>query len=131
MRISDWSSDVCSSDLLLLVANEFFDALPIRQLVCTSAGWRERMIGIEGNDLVFVSGAQPMDAAVPDEWSDAEEGSVLETCPAAAAIIGEVARRLAAHGGAALVIDYGSRQHQPGDATLGRASCRERVGQSG
>jgi len=100
---------------MLLVANEFFDALPIRQLLRTPAGWRERMVGIDGDDLVFVSGAQPMDAAMPDEWREAEQGTVLETCPAAAAIIGEVARRLAAQGGAALVIDYGARRHEPGE----------------
>lgn len=100
---------------MLLVANEFFDALPIRQLLRTPPGWRERMVGIDGDNLVFVSGAQPMDAAIPDEWREAEQGTVLETCPAAAAIIGEVARRLASQGGAALVIDYGARQLQPGE----------------
>lgn len=100
---------------MLLVANEFFDALPIRQLVRTALGWRERMVGLEGDDLVFVAGAQPMDAAVPGQWRDADEGTVLETCPAGAAIIGEVARRLAAQGGAALVIDYGVLQLQPGE----------------
>ncbi|MBA4164029.1 MAG: methyltransferase [Erythrobacter sp.] len=120
-------SSIPDDGALLLVANEFFDALPIRQLVRTSAGWRERMVGIEGDDLVFVSGAQPMDAAVPDEWSDAQEGAVLETCPAAAAIIGEVARRLAAQGGAALVIDYGSRQLQPGE-TLQALRAHRKLG---
>jgi NADH dehydrogenase [ubiquinone] 1 alpha subcomplex assembly factor 7 len=48
-----------------------------------------------------------MDAAVPPELADAGEGAIIETCPAAAAVVGEVARRLAVQGGAALVIDYG------------------------
>lgn len=110
---------------ILLVANEFFDALPIRQLVRTAAGWRERLVGIDGDDLVFVSGAQPMDAALPNEWRDAQQGAVLETCPAAAAIIGEAARRLAEQGGAALVIDYGSRQLQPGETLQAQRAHRK------
>src|SRR5690606_5170635 len=50
---------------LLVVANEFFDALPVRQLVATEAGWRERMVGLEGERFVAVAGAMPMDALVP------------------------------------------------------------------
>jgi len=96
---------------LLIVANEFLDALPVRQMVRTAAGWRERMVGLDGgNDdlrLVPIAGARPMDAAVPQDLADADEGAIIESCPAAAAVIGEVARRLAAQGGAALVIDYG------------------------
>ncbi|HSG53857.1 MAG TPA: SAM-dependent methyltransferase, partial [Paracoccaceae bacterium] len=112
---------------ILLVANEFFDALPVRQLVRTVHGWRERMVGLDRDELVFVAGAQPMDAALPEEWRDAEVGAVLETCPAAAAIIGEVARRLASQGGAALVIDYGARQLQPGE-TVQALRAHRRLG---
>ncbi|MET0180140.1 MAG: SAM-dependent methyltransferase [Novosphingobium sp.] len=92
---------------LLIVANEFLDALPIRQLVRTPTGWRERMIGLDGRRLVFVAGDRPMDAAVPAGLRDAPDGAILETCPAAAAIVAEVAGRLAGQGGAALFIDYG------------------------
>ncbi len=93
---------------LLLVANEFFDALPVRQLVRTEKGWRERMVGVgEDRAFVFVAGDQPMDGAVPDAWADSAPGTIIETCPAAAAVMGEIARRLAAQGGAALAIDYG------------------------
>jgi NADH dehydrogenase [ubiquinone] 1 alpha subcomplex assembly factor 7 len=89
---------------LLIVANEFLDALPIRQLVRTPAGWRERMVGLDAGRLVPVSGDKPMDAAV---HTDAPEGAILETCPAAAAILDAIARLLTAQGGAALLIDYG------------------------
>ena len=92
---------------LLLIANEFLDALPIRQLVRTPSGWRERMVALDGEDFVFVAGPQPMDTAVPNTFIDLPEGAILETCPAAAAIMGEIARRLARQGGAALFIDYG------------------------
>ncbi len=92
---------------LLIVANEFFDALAIHQLLKTENGWRERMIGLEEDAFAFVAGDRPMDDAVPDEWADAKDGTLIETCPAAAAIMSELADRLAAQGGASLVIDYG------------------------
>ncbi len=51
---------------LFLVANEFLDALPIRQLVRTQEGWRERMVALSGDAFVFAAGPNPMDEAVPD-----------------------------------------------------------------
>ena len=92
---------------MLLLANEFLDALPIRQLVRTGGGWREVMVGVEGESLAPMAGLRPMDAAVPDSRRDAEEGTVIETCPGAAAVTREIAARLAAQGGAALLVDYG------------------------
>ncbi len=92
---------------VLLVANEFLDALPVRRLVRTAPGWREVMVGLDGERFVEVAGAAPMDAAVPAELRGAEEGTLIETSPAAAAVVGEVAARLATQGGAALFIDYG------------------------
>ncbi len=99
---------------MLLVANEFLDALPIRQLVRGPDGWRERMIGLENDQFAFVMGGQNMDPAVPVEFRDAEEGAILETCPAAAAIMYEVAGRLVDQGGAALFIDYGHAKLKTG-----------------
>ena len=97
---------------LLLVANEFLDALPIRQLVKTPRGWRERMVGVVANAAGMpaftpVAGEVPMDAAVPEVRRDAEAGAIIETCPAAASVMAEIGRRLVEQGGAALVIDYG------------------------
>ncbi|MGB3739687.1 MAG: SAM-dependent methyltransferase [Pontixanthobacter sp.] len=92
---------------ILLVANEFCDALPIRQLVRAADGWRERMVGLKDDELVFVSGSQDMTAAVPKDRRDQPEGTIIETCPAAAAVMDEVAGRLADRSGAALFIDYG------------------------
>jgi len=100
-------SSVPTDGPILLVANEFLDALPVRQLVRAAEGWRERMVGLEGDKFTFVAGNQPMDAAVPQEWRGATQGALIETCPGAAAIIDETARRLAQQGGAALFIDYG------------------------
>jgi NADH dehydrogenase [ubiquinone] 1 alpha subcomplex assembly factor 7 len=111
---------------LLIVANEFLDALPVRQLVRTEHGWRERRVGLEGEAFVFVAGGQPMDAAVPPAWQDAAPGTIVETCPAAAAIISEVAGRLAEQGGAALLIDYGHAGSQAG-STLQAVKAHRKV----
>lgn len=93
---------------MLLVANEFLDALPVRQLVRTERGWRERMVGLdEAQAFVFVAGEQPMDEAVPPERRDAPPGTIIETCPGAAAMVAAIAGRLREQGGAALFIDYG------------------------
>ncbi|KPF91719.1 ATP synthase subunit beta [Novosphingobium sp. AAP83] len=92
---------------VLIVANEFLDALPIRQMVRTQEGWRERMVGLDQNRLIPIAGSQLMDNAVPQAHCDAPEGAILETSPASAAILYEVSGRLAAQGGAALFIDYG------------------------
>jgi NADH dehydrogenase [ubiquinone] 1 alpha subcomplex assembly factor 7 len=107
---AEWHHDLSSvprNGPILLVANEFLDALPVRQLVMTEAGWRERMIGLEDGKLIPVAGQQPMDAAVPEARRDAAQGTILETCPGAAATVYEVAGRLVEQGGAALFIDYG------------------------
>ena len=99
---------------MLLVANEFLDALPVRQLVKTDSGWRERMVGLADGSFVPVAGNRPMDAAVPQGQREAPVGTIIETCPGAAAVIDEVARRLASQHGAALVIDYGYAGNPPG-----------------
>jgi len=92
---------------VLIVANEFLDALPVRQLVRTEDGWRERMVGCDQGRFVLIAGQQPMDAAVPEARRDAPVGAILETCPGAASVVYEIAGRLRDQGGAALFIDYG------------------------
>ena len=103
----DDASSLPEEGPLLLAANEFLDALPIRQLVRTGAGWHERMVALDGENFVFAAGPQPMDLAVPKGFADRPEGTILETCPGAVAVVGEIARRLANQGGAALFVDYG------------------------
>ena len=119
-------STVPQSGPILLVANEFLDALPVRQLVKTPQGWRERMVALEGEAFVAVAGDRPMDAAVPAAWRDAEVGALLETCPGAAAVVFEAAGRLVAQGGAALFIDYGYDEARTG-STLQAVRAHEKV----
>jgi len=124
-----WHHDLSSlpaEGALLLVANEFLDALPVRQLVKTGQGWREVMVDCRGGRFVEVAGPKPMDAAVPEELREAPEGTVLETSPAAATVVSEVAARLAGQGGAALFIDYGHAAPRTG-STLQAVRAHRKV----
>ncbi|CAA9330821.1 MAG: SAM-dependent methyltransferase, MidA [uncultured Microvirga sp.] len=96
----------------IAVANEFLDALPVRQYVATERGWCERLVGLgpEGK-LAFGLSGEP--AAL--RRSGGRPGSLLEQAPARAAIVAELAARLAAQGGAALLIDYGYEGPALGD----------------
>ncbi|WP_295048800.1 SAM-dependent methyltransferase [uncultured Paracoccus sp.] len=95
------SVDEIKDNPLFLIANEFFDALPIRQYQRMADGWAERMIGLSGDGLQFGLGPT-VDLARPGK-----PGDVVEECPAAVAITETIARRIAAHGGAAILVDYG------------------------
>ena len=92
---------------LFLVANEFFDALPIRQFQRDPNGWRERMIGVSDGALsIGLSAATPV-AMLDHRLSDIEPGQIVETCAPAQAIISDIATRITEQGGVAIVIDYG------------------------
>jgi len=92
---------------LIVVANEFFDALPIRQLVRSGEGWHERLVACQ--DLLFlpIAGRRVPDAIIPSHLADAPPGSVIETSPTSVAIMRDLGGRLARQGGAMLTIDYG------------------------
>ena len=93
-----------------LVANEFFDALPIRQFLRDGAGWRERLIGLEGETLTFGLGPVSEHVALRTRVQDTKDGDLVELCAAAIPIVTTIAGRVATHGGAALVVDYGDWQ---------------------
>ncbi|MCB5425511.1 SAM-dependent methyltransferase [Altererythrobacter sp. CC-YST694] len=127
---AQWHHDLStlpSDGPILLAANEFLDALPVRQLVKTPGGWRERMVAVdESGAFVCLAGTSPMDSALPEELRDAAQGTLVETCPAAAAVVQEVAGRLAAQGGAALFIDYGHAAPRTG-STLQAVRAHQKV----
>ncbi|MGD9617392.1 MAG: class I SAM-dependent methyltransferase [Alphaproteobacteria bacterium] len=110
---------------LLLVANEFLDALPIRQLVRSRGFWAERFVTLDdgagpGSErLVFVEGPESPALAllVPPGLRAAPPGTLVEICPAAAALATLLSDRLARRRGMALFIDYGYFPSMPG-ATL-------------
>ena len=101
------SADDLPDGPLYLIANEFLDALPIRQFVREGDGWRERVVGLEGAALAFgLTEVAPV-ASLSHRLGDTREGEMVETCAPAAAVAEAVAARIARHGGAALFIDYG------------------------
>jgi NADH dehydrogenase [ubiquinone] 1 alpha subcomplex assembly factor 7 len=88
----------------IVVANEFFDALPLRQFVRTPRGWCERLVGLDAAGApAFGLAAEPEPALrVP-----APEGAVLEVAGTSARVMAALAARIAAQRGALLAIDYG------------------------
>jgi SAM-dependent MidA family methyltransferase len=93
---------------LFLAANEFFDALPLRQYVKTERGWCERMVTALHDELTFALAPVAVPpSAIPADRANAPDGGVYETSPAATALAEDIARIIAAKGGAALMIDYG------------------------
>ena len=90
---------------MLLVANEFFDAIPIRQFEKRDGKWFERCVGAEGMGLT----PSALDAA------QGADGDVIEFAPQRLQIATDIGRRISAHMGAALIIDYGHLQTAPGD----------------
>lgn len=89
---------------LFVVANEFFDALPIRQFVKNDFGWQERLVakglGWALSDTVDLP---DLDTA----FAGLETGRVIETNATASAIANFITKHIANEGGAALIVDYG------------------------
>ncbi len=104
-----WHQSVASlpEETLLLVANEFLDALPIRQFVRSGEGWRERVVGLDGGELSFGLAPAAPQPALDNRHADTRDGDIVERSPAAEVVMAEIGRRIGSSGGAAIVIDYG------------------------
>jgi SAM-dependent MidA family methyltransferase len=97
---------------LYIVANEFFDALPIRQFTRDADDWREHMVGVtDGKLMLGLSQAAPIDM-LDHRLADTKDGDVVEVCPALPAIAGHISQLIETHGGAGLIVDYGDWQSQ-------------------
>ena len=95
----------------IILANEFLDCLPIRQFVRSGVGWRERQVGLDkSGNLVFGLGTP---VALPDNVTPT--GDEVEAAPALETLAAAIARRLLAHPGRALIVDYGPTDHAPAD----------------
>jgi SAM-dependent MidA family methyltransferase len=105
---------------LLVVANEFFDALPIRQFVRGKDGWHERMVGLDEGKRRFGLNPTPIPPeAMPPALADAEPDSVLEVGLAGGEVMKRLAANVARQGGAILAIDYGYARTRTGETLQG------------
>ena len=99
----------------LIVANEFFDALPIQQFERIDGTWQERVVALAPSSRTLRFAATN---SVPIEigLACAPSGAIVERAPAREALAGALAERVAADVGAALIIDYGYEKTGIGDS---------------
>jgi NADH dehydrogenase [ubiquinone] 1 alpha subcomplex assembly factor 7 len=101
-----------------IIANEFFDALPVHQFEMTNKGWLERVVEVDENSLTPRLAAASPALFMADEGfrKTAKLGDIIETSPVSITIMAEVSRRIKEHGGAGLIIDYGYNKTAFGDS---------------
>jgi NADH dehydrogenase [ubiquinone] 1 alpha subcomplex assembly factor 7 len=121
-RVADatWHHDLSevADGPMILLANEFLDALPIRQFVRRGAGWTERFVA----DGQWVE--QAADPAAVPPGRTAAEGEIVELNEPARAFVGAVSERLTRHPGVALLLDYGPERSAAGDSLQALARKR-------
>jgi NADH dehydrogenase [ubiquinone] 1 alpha subcomplex assembly factor 7 len=102
---------------VIILANEFFDALPVHQAIKQDDGWHERMIEIDAaGNFAFAVAADPMpgfESLLPRTVRAAPPGALYEWRTGHEGM--EIGRRVTQQGGAALVIDYGHTASATGD----------------
>ena len=91
----------------IVIANEFFDALPIKQYVMTDEGMRERRVGFDAATQQFIFVLGDAGLVLAKSGNSIAPGTVMEQSPATRKVMRHLAQHIAQHGGGALVIDYG------------------------
>ncbi len=88
----------------IFIANEFFDALPVRHFIRVDEGWCEKLVGVDEDGNFF-----PGLTAEPEQLIRAEApvGAILEICATGHKLAAAISARIVRQGGAALIIDYG------------------------
>lgn len=103
---------------VFVIANEFLDALPIRQFQKGELGWHERMVTVDENGdglAVMLSPFPVQDAQLPEKLKNAELHSVIEVSPMAEYITAQICKHIKKNDGVALFIDYGYTEYQTGE----------------
>ena len=110
----NWHENLSSLSVdypFVVIANEFLDALPVRQMQKMKDGWKERLIShSEKEGFHFICGS-----AMSGDFPAAEVDAIFEIGPARVSFVSNVADLLVQAGGVALFIDYGHIQSAPGD----------------
>ncbi|WP_442756260.1 class I SAM-dependent methyltransferase [Methylocystis sp. JAN1] len=112
---ASWNADVTDTPPgpAFILANEFFDALPVRHYVKTIPGWRERLVGLDPSGELAFGLSEAVETSLKVQ---AREGSIIEVSAIAQRIMGEIAARLVREGGALLLVDYGYTETSLGDS---------------
>ncbi|HEX7790931.1 MAG TPA: SAM-dependent methyltransferase [Afipia sp.] len=100
----------------IILANEFFDALPIHQAVKKETGWHERVIELDDDIFAYGTAKDPIprfEVLLPPQVREAPVGAIFEWRPDSE--IMTIARRVRDQGGAALIIDYGHVRSDAGE----------------
>ena len=104
---------------VLVVANEFFDALPVEQFIKTQTGWNQRCVGLsEAEELTFAECPidQRLEFNIPFYVEEtAKIGEIYEICFPAHQVVKELSKRIGKNGIGALIIDYGHIEAGLGD----------------
>lgn len=102
-----------------IVANEFFDALPVSQVQLTDQGWRERMVGLDADDnlaLGLATAETPLAGLLSDTVkAQAKPDDVAELCPIGLGIARSMGARIQSRNGVGIFIDYGYGQSACGE----------------
>ena len=108
-----WRDDVgaVAPGPMILVANEFLDALPVQQFEKSRDGWMERFVDVDANGRFIVV----LKTGIVEDPPPAKVGAIFETSPAIRAFISQVSSAIARDGGAALLIDYGHASTAAGE----------------
>jgi NADH dehydrogenase [ubiquinone] 1 alpha subcomplex assembly factor 7 len=106
------STEQIPSGSAILIANEFFDALPVQHFVRTEKGWCERLVGLDANEKLKFGLSQH---TANDIRLTAPEGSIVEISPKVREVVRTLSERIAVEGGALLIIDYGYTETQIGE----------------
>ena len=112
------SIDLIPEGPSIVVANEFFDALPIRQLVLHEDKWQERAVGLDEDECLVWTHREgnDLEALVAPELRESEPGTIIEVAPIRSGAVTQIASRYGDHPGATLIIDYGYTGPQAGDS---------------
>jgi len=115
-RIND-ALEQADGQPILLIANEFFDALPVRQFQKRTGGWHERLICLDVSEKLALqlAPAPISEQLIPALYHRAETGAIVEISAIAETILAQIAEYIKIYGGAALIIDYGHDSHGTGD----------------